>query len=104
MDRGNAIRLHPADNVATALADIQAGELAEVLDKTAACSSLPALDPIPFGHKLAVALIRRGEHILKYGESIGIATQDIRPGNHVHIHNLDSTRGRGDLGEGKRGI
>lgn len=37
-----------------------------------------------------------GEQITKYGEEIGIATQEIRPGDYVHVHNLDSMRGRGD--------
>ena len=37
------------------------------------------------------------ELIFKYGEEIGIATQNIRKGDHVHIQNLDSLRGRGDL-------
>jgi len=33
---------------------------------------------------------------VKYGEPIGIATRDIRSGQHVHVHNLESARGRGD--------
>ena len=34
---------------------------------------------------------------MKYGEEIGIATREIVKGEYVHIHNLDSMRGRGDL-------
>ena len=34
--------------------------------------------------------------IVKYGEIIGRATQDIAVGQHVHVHNLESCRGRGD--------
>ena len=39
---------------------------------------------------------REGELIMKYGEEIGIATKDIVKGEYVHVHNLDSMRGRGD--------
>ena len=53
--------------------------------------------PILFGHKLAVTEIGQGEHILKYGEVIGRATQAIPVGCHAHVHNIESLRGRGDL-------
>ena len=41
--------------------------------------------------------IRAGDSILKYGETIGRATEDIPAGRHAHIHNIESLRGRGDL-------
>jgi altronate dehydratase small subunit len=34
---------------------------------------------------------------MKYGEIIGKATTDIKPGQHVHVHNVAGTRGRGDV-------
>jgi hypothetical protein len=34
---------------------------------------------------------------VKYGSTIGTATDDIQPGEHVHTHNVASGRGRGDL-------
>ena len=52
---------------------------------------------IPYGHKIAVRSIKKGETIWKYGLSIGTALQDIQAGDHVHIHNIESNRGRGDL-------
>jgi altronate dehydratase small subunit len=54
------------------------------------------MEKIRFGHKFAIRAIGRGEAIIKYGEPIGLATQDIAAGRHVHVHNLESTRGRGD--------
>ncbi|MEL7569849.1 MAG: UxaA family hydrolase, partial [Eubacteriaceae bacterium] len=57
---------------------------------------------IPYGHKVAVIAINKGELINKYGEEIGIASKDITPGEHVHVHNLDSMRGRGDLERSKQ--
>jgi altronate dehydratase small subunit len=50
-------------------------------------------EPIPFGHKVALVPIRTGEHVIKYGASIGIADGDIQPGHHVHVHNVKSVRG-----------
>jgi altronate hydrolase len=43
---------------------------------------------IPVGHKIARRAIRAGETIIKYGDPIGIASQDIAPGEWVHVHNL----------------
>jgi len=54
-------------------------------------------DNILYGHKVAVKPILKGEKIVKYGLAIGVATIDISIGDHVHIHNVESTRGRGDL-------
>ncbi|UOF92452.1 UxaA family hydrolase [Fodinisporobacter ferrooxydans] len=53
-------------------------------------------DTIEFGHKFAVVPIQKGEDILKYGEVIGAAVRDIDAGEHVHVHNLEGKRGRGD--------
>lgn len=52
---------------------------------------------IPYGHKIALRPIKKGETILKYGLSLGKATEDIEVGDHVHVHNIESNRGRGDL-------
>ena len=52
---------------------------------------------VPYGHKIAVQPIAKGEHIVKYGEVIGAATRDIAEGEYVHVHNLEALRGRGDL-------
>jgi altronate dehydratase small subunit len=51
---------------------------------------------IPFGHKFALRPIPMGGSVIKYGEIIGVASQSIAPGDHVHVHNVDGTRGRGD--------
>ena len=39
------------------------------------------------GHKYAIRDIRKGENIIKYGNPIGHATEDIKKGEHVHSHN-----------------
>ena len=40
------------------------------------------------GHKYATKDILKGENVIKYGNPIGHATEDIRKGDHVHTHNL----------------
>lgn len=45
---------------------------------------------IPAGHKYALRYIAKGEYVVKYGEIIGRATQDIQAGEWVHTHNVKS--------------
>lgn len=51
---------------------------------------MTAKQAVPFGHKLAVTDIKKGDKILKYGEVIGLATQNISKGDYVHTHNVES--------------
>jgi altronate dehydratase small subunit len=95
-----ALIINEKDSVAVMLNDIKAGEVADArLDDQ--MRPVTARQDVPFGHKIAITAIRRGEKVIKYGEPIGLATQDIQPGEHVHIHNIESTRGRGDLKQGQ---
>ncbi len=81
------------DNVATATEDLEAKDVVEVGGR----GRLEVLQDIPFGHKLALCCISRGCQVVKYGEVMGTATRDIAAGEHVHVHNVESTRGRGDM-------
>ena len=45
-------------------------------------------EPVARGHKVAIAAIRCGTAVIKYGFPIGVATADIAAGAHVHSHNL----------------
>ena len=58
---------------------------------------MTANQDVPFGFKIALTDISKGEQIHKYGESIGIASAHIKLGDMVHVHNLDGSKGRGDL-------
>ena len=53
---------------------------------------LTARHDIPIGHKVALADIKSGDTILKYGQDIGKAIADIRKGEHVHTHNVKTKR------------
>ena len=86
------IVISEADNVATALEALDAGQV------LAGAGSVVVREPIPRGHKIAVRAIAEGTAVLKYGSPIGLATANIPAGAHVHTHNVSSSRGRGDLG------
>ena len=77
-----SVRLHPADNVVTARIDMLAGT--SVDDEGS-----DTVGPIPSGHKIATRRIAKGEPVRKYDQIIGFATEDIAPGNHVHVHNVE---------------
>jgi altronate dehydratase small subunit len=102
MSPKRALIMHPSDNVATAVEEIEAGEEVRV-PVGEAVVALQARERIPFGFKIALAEIPRGAIIRKYGETIGTAGAAISRGALVHIHNLEGTRARGDLqGRGGR--
>jgi len=82
----DVIIINEADNVAVARRDIPAGE--EVALPTG--GSLTAAADIPRGHKVALVAIADGGRVIKYGECIGVAGADIRPGDWVHTHNIEA--------------
>ena len=88
----NALKINPQGNVAVAVRDLAPGDALEMAEGTPVPAVI-AQQAIPFGHKVALAPIANGETVIKYGESIGLATADIQPGEHVHVHNLRSVRG-----------
>ncbi|AQV96748.1 D-galactarate dehydratase [Cupriavidus necator] len=93
-----AIVLNPADNVATLLDPGQAGEACVLQGERQ--GSLALLQDVPFGHKICIADTVAGETILKYGQVIGRASRAVRAGEHMHVHNIESARARGDLKKG----
>lgn len=85
----NGILLDKADSVVTVTEDIAAGAAVSYLFESAE-TQMPSAEDIPQYHKMAIVNIKAGENILKYGEPIGYATQDILAGQHVHTHNMDN--------------
>ncbi|WP_120632576.1 UxaA family hydrolase [Ruegeria sp. EL01] len=75
-----SLKTQGGDNVATVLDDL--------LDCTAIAGGVTIDQGIPFGHKVALVSISKGEAILKYGVVIGHAKTAIREGEHVHVHNI----------------
>src|SRR5579862_880541 len=79
----SAIHLHPSDNVAVARVPLAPG-----MDLRIEGSGVTVLDPVPAGHKVAIAEIAPGEIVRRYGQVIGRAKRPIHPGNHIHTQNL----------------
>ena len=81
------------DQVGVAVKDITGGETLEGWcmedDSTV---KVTANKEIPLGHKVAIASIKKGDPVIKYGMPIGNATSEIAVGDHVHTHNLKTAR------------
>ena len=87
----NAMIIDAKDNVAVAIEPIAKGDAAVYVCEGKGVS-LPALEDISIYHKLATRDIAKGEPVVKYGEHIGIASSDIKAGEHVHVHNVEGHR------------
>jgi altronate dehydratase len=86
----NLILSHPKDNVATAKSPIKLGTSFTISKG----KKIIAKEEIPFAHKIALRRIPRDGAVVKYGERIGRAIREIKPGEWVHIHNVTGERGR----------
>ncbi|WP_088286813.1 UxaA family hydrolase [Ideonella sp. A 288] len=81
MSQSPVIRIHSADNVVIARRQLLGGTV--VADEAITVAGL-----VPPGHKVATRPIAAGEAVRRYDQVIGVATQAIAPGQHVHTHNL----------------
>ena len=77
------IHIHPSDNVAVALEDINEGE-----EVTVDGITVTTLEKIARGHKIALTDIKKDGQVIKYGNPIAIASTDIKKGSWVHTHNV----------------
>src|SRR5687768_1553160 len=78
-----AVLLHPSDHVAIAKQPL--------LPRTVLNTphgEIKIAQMIPPGHKFALLAVTKDEPIRRYGQIIGFATLDVKPGQHVHSHNL----------------
>lgn len=79
----SVLQVHSDDDVAVALRPLEAGEEVEV-----GRLAVRLQEPIPYGHKFALREVPNGTPVRKLGWPIGEATRAIRPGEHVHTHNV----------------
>ena len=75
------IRLHPADDVVIARVELPGGTMVPK-------ENIRVAVRVPPGHKVAVRDVLRGQPVHRYNQIIGFATQDIKAGDHVHVHNV----------------
>lgn len=90
-----ALVISDRDNVATALEPLAAGRRLSL-----GGHEIVVAEAVQAGHKIALRAIPDGAEVVKYGSPIGRAIGDIAAGAHVHVHNVASARGRGDLDAG----
>jgi altronate dehydratase small subunit len=88
------ILLHEKDNTITALADLSKGQEIAIGEGETPVSIIIQQE-ISYAHKFARSDIAEGAEVIKYGEVIGIATAAIKPGEHVHVHNVVGKRAQG---------
>ena len=77
------IRLHDLDNCVVAIKTLRPDDSIHLDSELITCKQT-----IPAGHKVAVKPISQGSEVTKYGWPIGVATQNIQAGEHIHDHNL----------------
>ena len=77
------VTLADDDNVVVVLDDVKVGDDLPGLGFVAA-------QPVAAGHKIASRKIEPGAPVIKYGQQIGAASESIRPGDHVHTHNVSA--------------
>ncbi len=88
-----AIQIDDNDNVATVTGQAVQGDEIDVLDPDGSTIfRTKTAEDLPFGHKIAIKEIDAGVDVVKYGEVIGVASQDIPAGRWVHTHNVRSGR------------
>lgn len=87
----NAVVMNETDSVATVTQNISAGQNVTYALKDKTFTIKSNVD-IPIYHKIAIRNIKKGKEVLKYGERIGYATEDIKIGDHVHTHNLSNAK------------
>ncbi len=80
------------DLVGVAVRDFEPGPVAGGYLTGPVSLSVQLVEPVPLGHKLALADIAAGQDVIEYGQRVGIASRDIRRGEHVHVHNVRSAR------------
>lgn len=87
----DAIVIEDSDNVAIAVHPLKKGDEVTYTYSSGKEEKITVRDDVPLFHKFALRDVPEGHQVTKYGEYIGVATQDISKGQWVHTHNLASS-------------
>lgn len=88
----NALKINEKDNVVVVIENIKKGETIDYRDLDGSEKELEALNDTKIYHKIADEDIKKGDFVIKYGEHIGVALNDIKKGEHVHESNTEGRR------------
>ena len=90
MPLARALRLHPSDNVAVCTTAVHAGDTVDVMAADGGHTTAAAVSDITFCNKIALTDIPKGADVIKYGEVIGTASEDIARGSLANDRNIAS--------------
>lgn len=97
------IRMDAADNVATVLEKVSAGEVVDIVDtEKKLIRRVTAQEEIPFAHKISIAPLDKGTLVYKFGVVIGRCMEELPIGRLVHVHNVISIKGAEQVREANR--
>lgn len=85
------LKIDSKDNVVTCLQTIEKDEVINVDG-----FDIKVNQDVKRFHKIAIKDLKKGDLVYKYGQVIGDMLEDAKAGDHIHVHNVESTRGRGD--------
>ena len=80
-----AIKIYPNDSVAVALENLEKGLVLNIEG-----DEITLQEDIPNAHKFALTNISKGDKIIKFGNPIGLATEEIKKGEYIHTHNVET--------------
>ncbi|MHB1712333.1 MAG: UxaA family hydrolase [Acidimicrobiales bacterium] len=80
------------DAVAVAVRDVEPGTGSLAVLGADSRRQITVAESIPLGHKIALVDLAEGAQVVEYGEPIGLASQGIKAGELVHVHNIRSTK------------
>lgn len=86
MNEHRLIKIHELDNVVIAVDGLQAGT--EVIIGDLRCQ---VQNDIPVNHKMALQDMKPGTKVIKYGNVIGHTTREVKKGEWVHSHNMQTS-------------
>ncbi len=84
------VKFEEKDNVAVVLVDSKENQ-----EFCLGGEKIVSIEKIPYGHKIALQEMKKGDTVYKYGEPVARCTSDIEKGSWVHVHNVESIRGLG---------
>ncbi len=85
----NIIKLNEKDNIGIASMDIPQNVDLNI--------GIKSKTRVPYGHKISITDINKGDFIFRYGQKIGVSLVDIKQGEHVHSHNLSFSEFKRDF-------
>ena len=80
----NLVVINPKDNIGVVISEIKSGDRVS----TEGGVEIIAKTDVPKNHKITISTINKNDKVIKYGEIIGLATENIDAGVWVHTHNL----------------